>query len=89
VIAAALTGFAVVRMYFSLFCGTRATTLHLPLLRREVLVYGALTSLLVMGGVLPPPIIASRMKASELLLRERVVPSMPAPSPPRDAARHE
>jgi NADH-quinone oxidoreductase subunit M len=71
VAAAALTGLAVLRMYFSLFCGVRATPLRQTLLRREVLAFGAVTVLLVVGGLLPRPVIASRLQASHAILEDR------------------
>ncbi len=85
VAAAALTGLAVLRMYFSLFCGTHVVSLRLALLRREVVVFGALAAALVAGGLLPPPIIASRLHASRTLLSERAKPS--TLSSPPDGAR--
>jgi NADH-quinone oxidoreductase subunit M len=71
--AAALTGLAVLRMYFSLFCGARSTSFGLRrmLLRRERLAFGALTVLLVAGGLLPGTIVASRLEAGHAMLRER------------------
>jgi NADH-quinone oxidoreductase subunit M len=71
VAATALTGVAVLRMYFSLFCGTRTFLLRNKLLRREILAFGALTAILIVGGLLPRPIIASRLRASRSILNER------------------
>ncbi len=71
VVAAALTGLAVLRMYFSLFCGARSTSLRQTLLRREVVAFGAVTALLVVGGLLPRPIVSSRMRASHAILAGR------------------
>ncbi|HTQ41641.1 MAG TPA: proton-conducting transporter membrane subunit [Polyangiaceae bacterium] len=78
--AAALTGLAVLRMYFSLFCGARSTSFGLRrmLLRRERLAFGALTVLLVAGGLLPRTIVASRLEAGHAMLREREHTSAPA-----------
>ncbi|HEX8789726.1 MAG TPA: proton-conducting transporter membrane subunit [Polyangiaceae bacterium] len=71
--AAALTGLAVLRMYFSLFCGARSTSFGLRrmLLRRERVAFGALTALLVVGGLLPGTIVASRLEAGHAMLHER------------------
>ncbi len=71
--AAALTGLAVLRMYFSLFCGARSPSFGLRrmLLRRERLAFGALTVLLVVGGLLPRTIVASRLQAGHAMLRAR------------------
>jgi NADH-quinone oxidoreductase subunit M len=71
VAAAALTGLAVLRMYFSLFCGARATALRQTLLRREVLAFGAVTALLVLGGLLPRTVVESRLEASHAILSHR------------------
>ena len=68
VIASALTGLAVMRMYFSLFCGARALSLPQALRRREVLALGAVTVLLLGTGILPRTIVASRMHASRAIL---------------------
>jgi NADH-quinone oxidoreductase subunit M len=71
VMASALTGLAVLRMYFSLFCGARPTALKLSLLGREAVVFGAVAACLVFGGLFPQPIVASRLRASELILEQR------------------
>jgi len=83
VAAAALTGLAVLRMYFSLFCGTRTTPLPQALLRREVLAFGTVTALLVLGGLLPRAVVASRLAASHALLGDRAaVQARGCPLPP-------
>jgi NADH-quinone oxidoreductase subunit M len=74
--AAALTGLAVLRMYFSLFCGARATALRQTLLRRELFAFSAVTVLLVVGGLLPRPIVASRLEASHAILRGRAAAAL-------------
>jgi NADH-quinone oxidoreductase subunit M len=75
VIASALTGLAVVRMYFSLFCGRpdplAQQGLPLGLKRREAWTFGALVVVLVAFGVAPRPLIDSRFAASEEILRQR------------------
>ncbi|HMF93954.1 MAG TPA: proton-conducting transporter membrane subunit [Vicinamibacterales bacterium] len=75
VIASALTGLAVVRMYFSLFCGRPAVRAH-PSLRfgltpREAWTFVALVVALVGFGVAPRPLVDSRFAASEDILRLR------------------
>ncbi len=70
--AAALTGLVVLRMYFSLFCGARGTSLRQTLLRRETFAFGAVTALLVVGGLLPRTIVESRLEASHSILTHRV-----------------
>ncbi len=71
IVVGALTGLAVLRMYFSLFCGVRTRSLRQPLLAREVLVLGVVTAVLVVGGLLPRPIVASRLHASHAILASR------------------
>lgn len=75
VAASALTGLAVLRMYFSLFCGRPDvrphTDLQLGLTRREAWTFLALVLALVGFGVVPRPLVDSRFAASEAILRER------------------
>lgn len=71
VIASALTGLAILRMYFSLFCGQRGQGMRLPLLRREAVVLGTLAMALVLGGLLPQSPVASALKASQSILQQR------------------
>jgi NADH-quinone oxidoreductase subunit M len=75
VIASALTGLAVLRMYFSLFCGRSVVRMH-PSLRlglrpREAWTFVALVCALVGLGVAPRPLVDSRFDASEEILRLR------------------
>lgn len=69
--AAALTGLAVLRMYFSLFCGRRGGTPGLRLRRREAIIFGAVATVLVVTGLAPEPIVRSRLRASDAILRTR------------------
>ncbi len=69
--ASALTGLAILRMYFSLFCGRPSDIPGLRLRLREAIVFGAVATLLVVGGVAPSGIIASRECASVDLLGRR------------------
>ena len=75
VIASALTGLAVVRMYFSLFCGRSDPLAHsglrFGLTRREAWTFVALVIALVGFGVAPRPLVDSRFAASEDILRLR------------------
>jgi len=71
VAAVALTGLAVLRMYFSLFCGARGISVQLRLRRREAVVFGAAAAFLVINGLVPGPIVASRLAASHTLLAQR------------------
>jgi NADH-quinone oxidoreductase subunit M len=75
VIASALTGLAVLRMYFSLFCG-RADVLAHPSLRlglrpREAWTFVALVVVLIGLGLAPRSLIDSRLDASDEILRLR------------------
>jgi NADH-quinone oxidoreductase subunit M len=75
IIASALTGLAVLRMYFSLFCGRpdrRAhSSLRLGLTPREAWTFVALVTTLIGFGLVPRPIVDSRFAASEDILRLR------------------
>jgi NADH-quinone oxidoreductase subunit M len=77
VMASALTGLAVLRMYFSLFCGRSVALAHsgLPfrLRRREAWTFVALVVILVAFGVAPRPLVDSRFAASDDILRRRQV----------------
>jgi NADH-quinone oxidoreductase subunit M len=75
VIASALTGLAVLRMYFSLFCGRPAVTAHrslrLGLTPRETWTFVALVIALVGLGLAPRALVDSRFAASAAILRQR------------------
>jgi NADH-quinone oxidoreductase subunit M len=75
VVASALTGLAVLRMYFSLFCGRpdakRHSTRYLGLTRRESWTFVALVAALIGLGLMPRPIVDSRFSASDEILRLR------------------
>ena len=75
VIASALTGLAVLRMYFSLFCGRSDVSAH-PSLRlglkpREAWTFVALVIVLIGLGLAPRPLVDSRFEASAEILRVR------------------
>jgi NADH-quinone oxidoreductase subunit M len=75
VVASALTGLAVLRMYFSLFCGRPEVPAH-PSLRlglrpREAWTFVALVTALIGLGLAPRPLVDSRFAASEEILRLR------------------
>lgn len=75
VIASALTGLAVLRMYFSLFCGrpdvhTQAGA-RLGLTRREAWTFVALVFVLIGFGIAPRLLVDSRFTASDDILRLR------------------
>jgi NADH-quinone oxidoreductase subunit M len=75
VIASALTGLAVLRMYFSLFCGRPDALAHsgpwFGLRRREAWTFVALVVVLIGFGIAPRPLVDSRFAASEEILRQR------------------
>lgn len=75
VIASALTGLAVLRMYFSLFCGrpdvTADSSVRLGLTRREAWTFALIVLVLVGFGMVPRPIVDSRFAASDEILRLR------------------
>jgi NADH-quinone oxidoreductase subunit M len=75
VMASALTGLAVLRMYFSLFCGRSDARDHsglqFRLKRREAWIFVALVVVLVGFGVAPRPLVDSRLIAGENILRLR------------------
>jgi NADH-quinone oxidoreductase subunit M len=75
VIAASLTGLAVLRMYFSLFCGRPdvqgESGIPLGLTRRESWTFVALVIALIVFGLVPRPLVDSRLAASEAILRQR------------------
>jgi NADH-quinone oxidoreductase subunit M len=78
VIASALTGLAVLRMYFSLFCGRSDGSAH-PSLRlgprpREAWTFVALVIVLIGLGLAPRPLVDSRFDASNEILRLRQKP---------------
>jgi NADH-quinone oxidoreductase subunit M len=69
--ASAFTGLSILRMYFSLFCGSRTHTPATRLLRREAITFGAVASLLVVTGMAPKLLLESRLRASEAMFRQR------------------
>jgi NADH-quinone oxidoreductase subunit M len=72
VLAAALNGIAVVRAYFLLFTGGRhASTVSLAITPRERFAVLTLAVLIVGGGLVPQPGVASRHRAAEMVLHER------------------
>jgi NADH-quinone oxidoreductase subunit M len=71
--ASALTGLAVLRMYFSLFCGAPGGVPVLGLRLREGLAFGTIAVLLVVSGLAPRAIVASREHASQAIVEQRSV----------------
>jgi hypothetical protein len=58
-------------MYFSLFCGRRSRAPELGLRRRESIVFATIAAALVIAGLIPQPIVESRLRASEAMMLER------------------
>ena len=91
VIASALTGLAVMRMYFSLFCGRPDPPVYsgvqFGLTRREAWTFAALVIALVGFGVAPRSLVDSRFAASDDILRERQLRASPSAAE-RGTARH-
>lgn len=71
VLAGALTGLAIVRMYFSLFCGAREDAIPLEIDRREAVGFAAVVGFLLLTGIAPGSLVASRLEASLELLASR------------------
>jgi NADH-quinone oxidoreductase subunit M len=75
VVASALTGIAVARMYFSLFCGRPPAPSHsgvrFGLARREAWTFVTLVIALIVLGIVPRPLVDSRFAASDDILRLR------------------
>jgi NADH-quinone oxidoreductase subunit M len=75
VLASALTGLAVLRMYFALFCGRRDAPaeagLHFGLKRREAWTFASLVIALVGLGLAPRPIVDVQLTAGRDILRQR------------------
>jgi len=84
VASGAFTGLAVLRMYFSLFCGARSEVVRLDLRAREAIGFAAMVTALLVSGLFPAPSVRSRAAASSLLLQLRTAPEgANAPGPAR------
>ena len=71
VAATALTGLAVLRMYFALFCGSSGAGVATPLRAREALIFAGVAAALVGSGVLPGAVVELGRDASRQLLQRR------------------
>lgn len=74
VLTSALTGLAILRMYFSLFCGrphAAHSGVRLGLTPREAWTFIALVAALVGFGIVPRPLADSRFTASAEILKSR------------------
>lgn len=72
VLAAALNGIAVVQAYFRIFTGKRyVSSVSLKIRVRERYAVLSLAALILIGGLVPQPNIASRYRAAEAMLKHR------------------
>jgi len=87
VLAAALNGIAVLRVYFKLFTGPRhSTSIDLRSRPAERVAVLVLVAVMIGGGIFPQPFLASRYRAAEHLLGERVG-AHPQPMHPGEEAK--
>jgi NADH-quinone oxidoreductase subunit M len=70
-VATALAGIAVLRAYFALFCGRVDHGASLWLRPREVVLFAAISALLVAGGLAPWTVVDSRASAAAEILARR------------------
>jgi NADH-quinone oxidoreductase subunit M len=78
VVAAAINGIAVLRVYFLLFTGARhASTISLAIRPRERFAVLTLSALILGGGLVPQLGIASRYRAAVEILSRRAEPNGP------------
>lgn len=76
ILAAALNGIAVVKVYFALFTGTRhSSTVPLKIRWHERFAVLLLAALIFGGGLMPQPGVASRHRAAVQILAERLAPA--------------
>jgi NADH-quinone oxidoreductase subunit M len=72
ILAAALNGIAILRVYLLLFTGRRYTsTVSLAITNRERFAVLTLAALILLGGLFPQPNVGSRYKAAESILHAR------------------
>jgi NADH-quinone oxidoreductase subunit M len=88
VLTSAFTGLAILRMYFSLFCGrphAAHSGVRLGLTPREAWTFVALVLTLVGFGIVPRPLADSRFRASDQILRMRQTQRQVATTSPSSA----
>ncbi len=73
VVATAFGGIALLRAYFALFCGRSDPGAIVGLRMRETVLFAFCSLLLLAGGLVPRPIVASREEAAEEILARRGV----------------
>jgi NADH-quinone oxidoreductase subunit M len=69
VATSALTGLAAMRMYFSIFSGSAGARPEVAMRAREAWGFVALVAALVLSGLVPAPLVASRYEAGAALAR--------------------
>lgn len=89
VVATALGGIALLRIYFALFCGRMDLGAHLGLRRREVVLFASFSALLLGAGLAPRTIVASRERAAEIILQARADRATDATTPGLTGSRPE
>jgi NADH-quinone oxidoreductase subunit M len=78
VIAAAINGIAILQAYFKLFTGTRhVSSVPLQIGMRERVAVLTLAGLILGGGLIPQPIVASRFRAATAILDQRAGTTQP------------
>lgn len=71
VASSALTGIAVLRMYFALFAG-RSREVPMALRATEAAGFVAIVAVVILGGLIPSPLVRSRESAAARLFAERM-----------------
>lgn len=77
VASSALTGIAVIRMYFALFAG-RSSEIPLALKATESVGFVAIVAVVILSGLVPAPLVRSREQAVERLLAARASAATPS-----------
>ncbi|TWU34548.1 NAD(P)H-quinone oxidoreductase chain 4 1 [Novipirellula aureliae] len=82
VVAAALNGIAILRVYFRVFSGTQfSATVSFMAKREERFAVLVLTLLIIGGGLWPQPSVASRYHAAKALIQKRLDQEVSHPPP--------
>jgi len=79
VASSALTGIAVLRMYFSIFTG-RSREVPMALKPSESIGFVAVAAVLVLMGLVPAPLVASRERATGRLIEARTASDLRVPA---------
>ncbi len=77
-----LNGIAVLRAYFALFTGKRTTaSVSLRATPVERLGIAVIVAIVLLGGWLAPPVVASRHRVADAALLKPLAPASAAPAP--------